>query len=43
MTIRYDDALPILVDLLKNSMPTEFFTNNLIYRDADGRSRHGRA
>jgi len=36
MTIRYDDALPILVDLLKNSMPTEFFTNNLIYRDADG-------
>lgn len=36
MITRYDDALPLLVDLLRKSMPPEFFINNLIFRDADG-------
>ncbi|MET3715412.1 hypothetical protein [Pseudomonas sp. PvP001] len=34
--IRYDDALPLLVDILKNNMHEGFLENNVVYRDADG-------
>lgn len=34
--IRYDDALPLLINILKKNMHSEFLEQNVIYRDADG-------
>lgn len=33
---RYDDALPALVKILTEYMPSDFLEENVIYRDADG-------
>lgn len=33
---RYDDVLPILIDLVVSELGTAFFEKNLVHRDADG-------